>query len=431
MKETCNKSKAEILRQKAETLLKKKPSKTALQLSEVEMLKLIYELEVHQIELELQYKQLRHLWAVGEVGIDKYTKLNDLTPSGNFTLSKEGKIMELNPCGSQMLGKERVHIKNTLFSFFVSSDTKPIFNLFLAKIFNSKTKELCELTLSSNGNLPMYVYLAGIVTENEEQCLVTIVDITERKLAEEEIKNKNEELLKLNAEKDKFFSIIAHDLRSPFNALLGFTQIMVEDLSTLTFDEIQKIAVNMRNSANKLFNLLENLLQWSLMQRGLISFKPESFILLNRIAPIIELVSDTAQKKMITISYDIPEDLRVMADGQMFESVMRNLVFNALKFTHKGGKISIEVKPISDNSVEISIRDTGIGMNKRMIDNLFLLDEQTNRKGTDGEPNTGLGLIICKDFIEKHGGQLWVESEEGQGTIFYFTIPYINTPVKI
>ena len=141
------------------------------------------------------------------------------------------------------------------------------------------------------------------------------------------------------------------------------------------------------------------------------------------IVPIIDLVRDAADKKMIRISYAIPDDLRVTADAQMFESLMRNFVFNAVKYTPRGGEVTITAKPIPDNSVEILIKDTGIGMNKNMIDNLFRLDGQINRKGTEGEPSTGLGLIICKEFIEKHDGKLWVESEEGKGSSFYFTLP--------
>jgi PAS domain S-box-containing protein len=248
-------------------------------------------------------------------------------------------------------------------------------------------------------------------------------DITDRKRHETEIKLKNEQLIQANAEKDKFFSIIAHDLRSPFQFLLGFTQLMVEDLPTLTSEQTQKMALTMRTAATKLFNLLNNLLEWSMMQQGVISFYPESSILLNGIVPIIELVRDTADKKMIRIVYDIPEDLRVSADAQMFKSLMSNLVFNAVKFTPKGGSVTIVAKPISDGWVEVSIKDTGIGMNKSIVDNLFRLDEQTNRKGTEGEPSSGLGLIICKDFIEKHGGKLWVESEVDRGSTFSFTLP--------
>ena len=175
--------------------------------------------------------------------------------------------------------------------------------------------------------------------------------------------------------------------------------------------------------ATNLYNLLENLLEWSVLQQGMQSFKPESFKLLNGISPIIEIVRDAADKKNINISCDITEDLMVTADFRMFESIMRNLVFNAVKFTPGGGRIIIKAKPLSGNSVEISIRDTGIGMNGNMIDNLFNIDGQTNRKGTEGELSTGLGLIICKDFIEKHGGKLGVESEEGKGSAFSFTLP--------
>ena len=253
-------------------------------------------------------------------------------------------------------------------------------------------------------------------------------DITERRQAVEEIKLKNKELQKTNAEKDKFFSIIAHDLRSPFNSLIGITTLMVEELPTFTLEETRKCALNMKKSAEKLYNLLENLLEWSQMQRGLLNFNPKSFILLNGIATLIEMARDAADKKMIRISWDVPEELRIKADVQMFESLMRNLVFNAIKFTPKNGGIVIKAKPISDTFVEISIKDTGIGMNQYILDNLFRLDVNTSRPGTEGESFSGLGLIISKDFIEKHGGQLLVESEEGKGSTFYFTLPYNYEP---
>jgi signal transduction histidine kinase len=426
MKVTVNKSEAAIMRAKAEMLLKKKSLKTSPQPPEVETLKLIHELEVHQIELELQNEELRHAWAMTEAANDKYTGLYDFAPSGYFTLSKEGKIIELNRCGSIMLGKERTHLINSQFGFFVSNDTKPIFNLFLKNVFTSKAKESCEVTVSIADNLPMYVHITGIVMENGEQCLVTLVDITERELAEVEIKHKNEELLKLNAEKDKFFSIIAHDLRSPFNVFLGFTRIMAEDLSSLKLEEIQEIALEMRDSAANLYRLLENLLEWSCIQRGITDFDPKLFLLMPNIAESMQSVMESANKKGIEIGFKIPEDLLVFADVNMLGSTIRNIASNAVKFTFKGGKITLAAKSVADNSVEISITDTGIGMNKDMLDKLFLFDGHTNRKGTENELSTGLGLIICKDFIEKHGGKIWAKSEEGKGSTFYFTIPYIT-----
>jgi len=253
----------------------------------------------------------------------------------------------------------------------------------------------------------------------------TLTDFTERKRIEEEIKLKNEELIKLNAEKDKFFSIIAHDLRSPFNAFLGFTRLMAEEIPTLTLDEIQKMAVSMRKSAKNLFNLLENLLEWSQIQRGGMTFNPKSFVFMPKLMEVMEIIVDSAVKKGIKISYDIHENLIIFADVRMLESVIRNLASNAVKFTPRKGKITISAKQMTNNLVEISIKDTGIGMNDEMISNLFRLDKNTKRTGTEKEPTTGLGLIICKEFVEKHGGKIWAESKEENGSIFYFTLPQV------
>ena len=249
------------------------------------------------------------------------------------------------------------------------------------------------------------------------------MDITELKRAEEELVLRNKELQKTNAEKDKFFSIIAHDMRSPFNAFLGLTEIMTEKLQSLTLDEIQKIAVNMKTSANNLYRLLENLLEWSLLQRGLIPFDPKLFLLKPLISGSVVSALEAAKEKEIAVSFDVPEGLSVFADGNMFEGIIRNIFSNAVKFTPKSGSITVSAKSLPDNSVEISIKDTGIGMKKDMLNNLFRLDINTSRTGTQGESSTGLGLIICKDFIEKHRGKLRVESEEGKGSEFYFTIP--------
>ncbi|MEI6127998.1 MAG: ATP-binding protein, partial [Pseudomonadota bacterium] len=185
MKNTVNKSEAVThLRQKAEELLKKTPLEQGSQLSEADTLKLIHELQVHQIELELQNEELMLAKELAEAASDKYIELYDFAPSGYCTLTKEGKIIELNLRGSQMLGKERSRLINSSLGFFISDDTKPAFNLFLEKVFKSKAKESCDVTLTGNGSLPMYAHLSGLVTENGEQCLVTILDITERKEAE-------------------------------------------------------------------------------------------------------------------------------------------------------------------------------------------------------------------------------------------------------
>jgi len=266
-----------------------------------------------------------------------------------------------------------------------------------------------------------------VVTRTEEgkplMMFGTHTDITERKQTEEALRNNEENLQKSNAEKDKFFSIIAHDLRSPFNGFLGLTEIMVEGLPGMKMEEIQQMAILLKKSATNLFSLLGNLLEWSRMQRGLTAFVPTSFLLMPKIFESLVLVKDAADKKDILISYAVSEDLTVFADTNMLGGILRNLVTNAVKFTPRGGIITVSAKSKSENSVEISVRDTGIGMNKKLIANLFHLDVNTNRKGTDNEYSTGLGLLICKDFIEKNGGKLDIKSEEGKGSDFRFTVP--------
>ena len=250
-----------------------------------------------------------------------------------------------------------------------------------------------------------------------------IVDITERMIAEAEIKYQNRELVKLDAEKDRFFSIIAHDLRSPFNSFLGLTQIMAEDLPSLTMAQIQEIALKMSKSATNLYGLLENLLEWSQMKNGAFTFAPEVIQLSLIVDGCIEIIQESARHKDIEIVNEIAVEVEVFADRNMIQTIIRNLVSNALKFTPKGGKISLSAITSDRHSIEISIKDSGIGMSRDLIDNLFRIDLKTNRLGTDDEPSTGLGLLLCKEFVEKQGGKIWVKSEVGNGSTFLFSIP--------
>lgn len=249
-------------------------------------------------------------------------------------------------------------------------------------------------------------------------------DISERKRIDRDIEHKNKQLLAMNAEKDKFLSILAHDMRSPFSSFLGLTQIMAEDLHTMEFDEIKNIAVSLNKSAVNLYRLLDDLLEWSYIQRGKLAMHPGLFPLKEKIYQITELATDYADKKGIRINYEIPPDMMVFADMHMFETIIRNLLFNAVKFTPEGGKVSIVARTTQDNLAEIRITDTGIGIPEQLMGKLFVLDQSSSRKGTTGEPSTGLGLIICKEFVERHGGQIRVESTEGTGSSFSFTIPF-------
>ncbi len=310
-------------------------------------------------------------------------------------------------------------------SFFESVSRQVIENALKRAIEFGEPFDLELVLITKKGN-PRWVHSIGkSYQENGKTKKVygSLQDITEQKQVELELQNKNEELQKVNGEKDKFFSIIAHDLRSPLAGFMGLTELLTDDELIGSPEEFHKLALMLKNSAANVFGLLGNLLEWSRMKRGLTAFDPELLLLNSVISESLIQITEDAIKKDITIDFEIPGDLNVFADKNMLDSILRNLMSNAVKFTPKGGTITVSAQSDLVKMVEISIVDSGIGMNKEMITNLFHLDANTNRKGTEGEYSTGLGLVICKDFIEKQGGKLSIESEEGKGSIFSFVLP--------
>lgn len=233
----------------------------------------------------------------------------------------------------------------------------------------------------------------------------------------------SKDLLEANLSKDKFFSIIAHDLKSPFNSFLGLTRIMAEDIQSLTMMQLQNITKRLEKSAESLYNLLENLLQWARMQQGLLPFNPQLYHLKSEITKNLEIITDTAHNKLITINTQIDEHIFINVDINMFNTIIRNLVQNAIKFSYANSEINIFTNISEDKHVEINIKDQGIGMNKNIQEKLFKIDGDIGRKGTDGEPSTGLGLLICKDFVEKNKGYIKVISIEGEGSNFIINLP--------
>lgn len=238
-----------------------------------------------------------------------------------------------------------------------------------------------------------------------------------------QLEQSNEQLKSTNAAKDKFFSIIAHDLRNPFNVLIGLSDIMLRNYDTLPPDKIKRYAEIISLSAKSGYNLLENLLQWSRAQTGTIAFSPVKLQLIQPVEETIDLLAGDAERKNIEILHDIPAQMVVWADESMLLTILRNLVSNAIKFTKEGGKVKLSAITLENNMVQISVADTGIGIPPHVIPDLFRIDVTYSTKGTANESGTGLGLVLCKEFVEKHGGRIWVESKENEGTTFYFTIP--------
>ena len=239
-----------------------------------------------------------------------------------------------------------------------------------------------------------------------------------------EITEKNEQLNELNATKDKFFSIIAHDLKNPFNSILGFSDMLVMNISNLPPEKLLKMATSINNSAKSAYKLLENLLEWSRAQTGSIKFQQEKIMVKTLFDAAYDITQGIASNKNITLTTSLNENFEVFVDKNMINTVLRNLITNAIKYTNKGGEINLTGQRIQ-KTIFISVMDNGVGIAPEIIDKLFKISEKISTAGTEKEPGTGLGLLLCKEFVKKHGGEIVVKSELGKGSEFTFSLPLI------
>lgn len=252
--------------------------------------------------------------------------------------------------------------------------------------------------------------------------VLNVRDITDRKIAEQKLKENETHLLELNATKDKFFSIIAHDLTGPFHSIIGFSDLLADQISNQDYEGLERYVSIIQNSAQMALDLLRNLLEWSRAQTGKVEFNPEYFELVKLIYDVKKLISGSAEQKSISILLELPHNQPVYADKAMISTVLRNLISNGIKFTHPGGIIVVTSEQENDQLI-ISVADNGVGIKQEVIDKLFKMEEIYSTAGTRNEKGTGLGLLLCKEFIEKHDGEIKVESVEGKGSIFRFSIP--------
>lgn len=261
-------------------------------------------------------------------------------------------------------------------------------------------------------------------------------DITTQKESEAKLKEYNNELKELNHNKDKFFSIVAHDLRSPFQGMLGFTDLILEDIDTLTKEEIKDYVQKVHDSSYSTFTLLENLLNWSRLQTGRMQNKPSTLVVIDEVAAIMSLLESNAAGKNILLNNEIDPSYKVKADQQMVHSILLNLTTNAIKFSFPGGRVTFNarivelndehsesINPDSSVCLEISISDNGVGMTGEVLDKLFSVESHFTLAGTANEQGAGLGLILVKEMTEKQGGKLKVTSEVNKGSVFSFTLP--------
>ncbi len=372
--------------------------------------------EREKIKKKIEYEQyLLHL-------------LMNNIPDAIFFKDKDCRYIRINKAQAQLLGvlSEKQVLGKTDFDYLSKDVAVEFFNddVKILKTGKPLINKVEKISLSqgvdkwiSTTKVPTYDNFGNVTG------LVGISrDITQEKLKEEKLRKYSEELKELNVTKDRFLSIIAHDLKSPFSTLLGFLEILKEEYADLPKEQLGLFIENAAESAKNVFALLENLLQWAYLQKGKVVINKQKVNLFEITEETVKILSPNADKKKIKILNKVDKKLFSFSDKNLIQTVIRNITNNAIKFTEEEGKIELNARKQRDD-ILFSISDNGVGMDEETKEKLFRLDENVSRTGTSGEKGTGLGLIICKDMVEKNGGKIWVESQKGKGTTFYFTLP--------
>ncbi|NTW24055.1 MAG: PAS domain S-box protein [Lentimicrobium sp.] len=282
-----------------------------------------------------------------------------------------------------------------------------------------------ELMLMHKSGARVSVFSSHAIVKmpgHEPELFCIDIDLSERKRAEEALQTSEQQLRELNATKDKFFSIIAHDLKSPLNNIVGFSSLLVEQVKDKGYSDILEYTDILKNASQHAMDLLVNLLEWSRLQTGSMPFMPEKVDVLQLINESIELSTGAALQKNISIVRDFPARIFAFVDRSMMGLILRNLISNAIKFTNTGGEIIVLAR-MPGTELLVSVHDNGVGISKNSLGKLFRIEESFSTKGTMNEKGTGLGLLLCKEFVNRHGGEIHVDSEVGKGSTFYFSIP--------
>lgn len=249
-------------------------------------------------------------------------------------------------------------------------------------------------------------------------------------VSQQELELTNVKLEMLNKQKDKFFSVIAHDLKTPFNNVIALTGLISESLASKEQESLLEYVTMLRNTTDKAMDLLMNLLEWAKSQTGNLKFTPGLIQPISIIQDVLAIYQESIRAKSLIVNFDCNPDYEFFGDQPMIATVLRNLLGNAIKFSLAGGVIYLKVNRLADGSTQFSVKDFGIGISSDLLPLLFVLGANTGRPGTRGEPSSGLGLMLCKDFVERHGGSITVESAEGKGSEFSFTIPDLSESVN-
>lgn len=356
---------------------------------------------------------------------DKYSELNSFFKDGILHEIKGG-LYELFPGNNDL--KRCIELETSMginyiyaIGFLRNENFYGGIIIFSSGVIGDDDKNIIE-NICSQASISIYRSLIKKNLRSSELRYQKLNQELELKVSE-----RTQELRELNATKDKFFNIVAHDLKNPFTSLLGATELLFENIDRMDSEKIKKLAHILNDSAKSGYAILLNLLDWSRSQTGLIKINPERINLKKILDENILDLQLFSTNKEIIIYTEVLENMYIFADKNMLNTVLRNLLSNAVKFTHRGGSINIKAV-ISCNEVTISVQDTGTGIPEDNLDKLFRIDSKYTKPGTDKEQGTGLGLKLCKEFVEKLGGRILVKSIENKGSEFIFSIPLFTAP---
>ena len=435
--------KAATIRQKAEGVLKtrKKITGTTI-IQEHDMLKLIHELEVHQIELEMQNEELIRAKENAENAETKYTEIYDFAPVGYLSLTPKGEIFELNLMAAEMLGKKRIRLKNGMFGFFLTQDTRSVFSCFFHNVFESNVKQSCEASIATVGNCPIYVNISGIVNQNSEQCYLTMTDITENKLAAIELTKAKEQAEESDRLKSAFLANMSHEIRTPMNGILGFASLLAEQ--NLSEEKQKKYIAIIEKSGHQMLSIINDIIDISKVESGLMKLNLTTSNINAQIDHVYSFFKPEVESKGMQLYLRnslLPNETIIHTDSDKITAILINLVKNAIKFTHNG-YIEIGVSTSSTTGVvsgpvelQFYVKDSGIRIPKDKQELIFKRFVQADISDSKLFNGAGLGLAISKAYVEMLDGKIWVESEvenlstkTAGGTTFFLTIPY-NTAI--
>lgn len=342
-----------------------------------------------------------------------------------FIKDDQSRLLLVNNSFCELFGLTREEIIGKTLTEHVTQEERESFLKIDREVVANGVEIINEETLTLRGGNQQIISTRKsrfIDAANNAYIIGAIRDITASKRAELALQESEKQLRELNATKDKLFAIIGHDLRSPFNNILTLTELLRDNENKANSESVAIYLDMIASTSTSTLKLLESLLEWSHSQTGQTNFKSEKINVIALILEVQELAQNIAFAKNVSIQEPNVQPLEIVSDAKLLKTILRNLLSNAIKFTKSGGAIAISVKE-KKNTVEFVVSDTGVGMSNQLSEKLFNIATNSSLPGTANEKGSGFGLVICKEFVEKLGGKIWVESQLGKGSDFKFTLP--------